>query len=61
MKKKIVIIPDNLFIYMRVATEEQARNSDTLLLRKSEAIELYKDLQKMIFKVPFASPFGDVK
>lgn len=61
MKRKIIIVPDNIFIYMRFATREQASDSDTLILRKSEAIELYKDLQKMIFQVPFALPFGDVK
>ena len=44
---------------MRVATKEQARNSDTLILRKSEAIDLYKTLQKKLFKVPYASFIGD--
>ena len=59
MKRKIIIVPDNIFIYMRVATEEQARNSDTLILRKSEAIDLYNTLQKKLFKVPYASFIGD--
>lgn len=59
MKRKIIIVPDNIFIYMRVATKEQARNSDTLILRKSEAIDLYKTLQKKLFKVPYASFIGD--
>ena len=59
MERKIIIVPDNILIYMRVATEEQARNSDTLILRKSEAIDLYKTLQKKLFKVSYASFIGD--
>lgn len=59
MKRKVVIIPDNVVLYIRVATEEQASNSDTLVLRKKEAIELYNTLQKMLFEVPYTSVIGD--
>lgn len=36
MKRKVVIIPDNVVLYIRVATEEQASNSDTLVLKKKK-------------------------
>lgn len=52
MKKKVIILPDKVALYMRFSTEEQARNfnEDYLILHKSEALDLFNELKTKIFK-----------
>lgn len=52
MKKEVVIFPDNVAFYMRFSTEKQALafSEKYLILNKSEAIELFKELEKKLFK-----------
>ena len=52
MKKKAVIISDKVAFYMRFNTEEKANafNEKYLILHESEAKDLFKQLQLILFK-----------
>lgn len=52
MKKKVLIIPDNFYIYMRVGRKEQT-DDNLLILHKSEAIELANTILEQSKKVPY--------
>ena len=46
---RIIIIPDDVCLYMRVGNKKQM-NDDTLILRQSEAMNLYFNLKKGLSK-----------
>ena len=59
MKKQVVIVPDNVGIYIRVGNPSQIDDKNILMLRQSEAIDLYKNLKKGLSQVPYLSLNGD--
>jgi len=59
MKKQVVIVPDNVGIYIRVGNLNQIDEKNILLLQQSEAIDLYRKLKKGLSKVPYLSLEGD--
>ncbi len=55
MKRKILIIPNNVLMYARVGSKKQI-NDNLLILKKDEALEIYQDLKKIFSKeVPLIS------
>ena len=52
MIPEIVVIPDNVVMYLRFSTEEQAKGTP-MILHKSEAIKLANKILDKIKKVPY--------
>ena len=52
MKRKVIILADNVCYYMRFSTEEQANefNSNYLILHKSELLQMFEELKNKIIK-----------
>lgn len=52
MKRKVIILADNVCYYMRFSTEKQANefNSNYLVLHKSELLQIFEELKIKIIK-----------